>query len=336
MASGQDCCVDIQILTQVNVDTGDLEISIDNGETWRPKPDAPKTFIVNPPPPVTAGVTANKCNAATDGMAQIDFWIDATAENFDTATTLLEFCFLVAASVAGAILVVLTGGGFGPFELAIIEAVGAALIAVWNGGKTEYVNYWTPEVKDVILCALYCTIGENGSFNQAQFLHFRKKMHDELPRSNAKTLFLGVLDSVSLQGLNRMCATGTVGDADCGDCNCNCDWMNWEIWIGGGTILTQTSSHIIVQGYDRGDGAWEARVRNPNISDCCCKVRCIVDGVTYNPTGQVGCGYTNDDESNIGFGYLDGAVNAIAFQKLWDGAGGTNPMIVEFVALDPC
>jgi len=336
MASNQDCCIDIQVLTQVNVDTGNIEISIDNGLTWQPKGGTVKTFIPNPVPPVTSGVSANKCDAATNGMAQFQYWIDHTSDAFDIAVTLLEFAILVAGIIANAVLLIVTGGGITAFEAAIFEVLGAALAAVWAGGKTLFANYWTVEVKDNLVCALYCHIGEDGSFTEAQFQAFRRNIRDVMPAGAAKTLFLGFIDSVSRQGLNSMCASGATGDADCSDCSCNCNWNNWEIWIGGGTILTQTSSHIIVQGYDRGDGAWEARVRNPNITDCCCKVRCIVDGVTYNPTGQVGCGYANDDESNIGFGYLDGAVNAIAFQKLWDGAGGTNPMIVEFVALDPC
>lgn len=232
-----DCCQEPAIIRRINPATGNEEQSTDGGATWRPAPGGWKPLIVVPVPPVTSGVAATKCDAATNVSGQVNAWIDHVSDNFDTAVTLIEFGIGVIVAVAGAVLVVLTGGGLLPAELALIAALSAGIYAAWGAGKAVFDAYWTTEIKDKILCAAFCNIGDDGSFSEAQFSDFWTEVNDELPGSPAKILFMGFLSSVGRSGLCAMAATGMAADADCEDCECS-DIVRIYVEPGGGTEVS--------------------------------------------------------------------------------------------------
>ena len=216
------CCVPPAITVRIDPETGVIVQSTDGGNTWTPQPNGLPSVIVQPIPPVTSGVAATKCDAATNVAGQVDVWIDQVSNDFTTATTLLEFGQAVILAIVGAVLVVITGGGLAPLEALILAALGAALAAAWGAGKAVFDAYWTTDVKDAILCAAYCNIGEDGSYTDAQFSAFWNNVNSDLPPSPAKMLFMGFLSSVGKAGLNAMAASGMSADADCSDCSCTC------------------------------------------------------------------------------------------------------------------
>jgi len=107
-----------------------------------------------------------------------------------------------------------------PLAAQALGVLGAALAAAWGAGKVVFDNYWTTENKDIVFCAAVCTIGDDGSFTDAQFSEFWNRCNSDLPPSPAKMLFMGFLSSVGKQGLNAMAASGTSADSDCSDCSC--------------------------------------------------------------------------------------------------------------------
>jgi len=283
--SGMSCCCEEQAqITRINPDTGNVEVSTDNGATWRPAPGGFRSLIVTPIPPVTSGVAATKCDAATNVSGQVEQWITQVSGDFDTAVSLIEFGIGVIVAVAGAVLVVLTGGGLLPAELALIGALSAGIYAAWNAGKVVFDAYWTTENKDKILCAAYCTIGDDGSFSEAQFSEFWNKVNADLPPGPAKILFMGFLSSVGQPGLCAMAATGMSADADCEDCtDCiECEIENWNaaLWYGGtyyqdnvggvtGTEISRDATSITIQSADRGDGQQVISLSTPFGTLCC-------------------------------------------------------------------
>jgi len=269
------CCVDPQIIKRINPTTGQVEQSSDGGSTWTPASDGWPTVIVQPVPPVTSGVAATKCDAATNVSGQVQVWIDHGISNFDTATTLLEFGLAAIAAIAAAVLAVLTDGLTIPLIAPTMAALGAALAAVWALGKTAFQDYWTTEIKDDILCAAYCNIGADGSFTDAQFSAFWNKVNSQLPPSPAKMLFMGFLSSVGSAGLNAMAASGMSADSDCGDCDCfsTCG-HDWNIVANTpnyfGTLVERGEGFMIVQtDVINTNGLYYQWLWSGNADNCC-------------------------------------------------------------------
>jgi hypothetical protein len=223
-----DCCTEPAISRRVNPTTGLLEQSTNGGATWTPLAGGINSYIVEPVPPVTSGVSATKCDAATNLSGQVEQWITQVSNDFDTATTLLEFATAVLTAILAAVLAILSAGTLTAVEALVLPTIAAALTAAWGAGKAVFDAYWTTEHKDAILCAAYCNIGDDGSFTDAQFSAFWNNCNVDLPPSPAKMLFMGFLSSVGRQGVNAMAASGLSADADCSDCvacqNCPDKW----------------------------------------------------------------------------------------------------------------
>lgn len=214
----KNCCVDIQITVRINPTTGMVEQSSDGGMTWQSQPGGLPSYIVEPVPPVTSGVSATKCDAATNVSGQVDAWITQVTNDFDTATSLLEFGTAVLEAILVAVITILSAGTLTAVEAVILPTIAAALYAAWGAGKTVFVDYWSTDNRNKVFCNAVCTIGEDGSFTDAQFSSFWGRCNNNLASSPAKMLFMGFLSSVGRQGLNSMAATGYSADSDCSSC----------------------------------------------------------------------------------------------------------------------
>lgn len=285
------CCTPPAVLKRINPETGAMEVSYDNGATWQPDPSSFQAIIVQPQPPVTSGVAATKCDAATNVSEQVNVWINQVSNDFDTASTLTDFALAVIAAIAGAVLVVVTGGGLAPLEVSLLAALGAAFTAAWGAGKAVFDAYWSTEIKDKILCAAYCHIGDNGSFSAAQSAAFWGELNGELPASPAKMLFMGFLSSVGVAGLNAMAASGLSADADCADCPCAPCASKWSIFgAGHGTILSRTDEYVEVQATDPGNGNFYVVMKTGDINSCCHVASVEAVSGSFTLQGWTDCG----------------------------------------------
>jgi len=278
------CCEEKAKIFRINPSTGNVEQSTDGGVTWDPAAGGIQSVIVQPVPPVTSGVAGTKCDAATNVAGQVDVWIDQVSNDFTTAVSLLEFAIAVLGAILAAVLVVLSAGALTALEALVLPTLGAALAAAWGAGKAVFDAYWTTDIKDKILCAAYCNIGDDGSFTDAQFTAFWNKVNGDLPASPAKMLFMGFLSSVGVAGLNAMAASGMSADADCSDCTecIECEIDNWHagLWYGGtyyqdgvggvtGTEISRDATSITIQSADRGDGQQVISLSTPFGTLCC-------------------------------------------------------------------
>jgi len=308
------CCCDssTQVIEhRVNPATGQLEISTDGGVTWTLDPESPITVLEQWPAPVPSGVSGTKCDAATNGKQHIEDLIAGSSEWLETAGTILELAVGVCTALL-ALIAAASAGTLAPAAAALATAIWAAAAAALEIGKTAFDAYWTSAERDKITCALFCTIGDDGAFTEAQYSAFLAKWSADSTPSPAFNLVFSTLKAGGRKGLNNLCSYGSAAEADCSDCNCGtCDFSTWEQWVNG-IIIEQDETHIVIQAVF-GGGQWNAGIRNANIDSCCCNVQIVAgEGELINAIGYVPCGLTNDDQSNMSFDYTGQLANAFA------------------------
>jgi len=275
----QKCCVEPTVIQRVNPDTGSVEISYDGGATYEPSPNTIQKLIVTPTPPVTSGVSATKCDAAQNAQTQIEDWIAHVTTAFGVATSLVEFATAVASAILDAVLVILSGGELTAAQALIIPIIGAICAAVWTAGESLFNDYWTSENKDIIFCALFCNIGDDGTFTDTQFSSFWHQCQGDLPVGIARELFLGFMSSIGKQGLNAMTSSGIAADSDCSSCPCApcVDKFQQGVpspnfggsLVGVGTVVDSGDDFFTVASVDRGDGQQVIYISAINGDDCC-------------------------------------------------------------------
>ncbi len=298
------CCTPPYIIQRINPETGMVEISTNNGDSWQPKPDGLPTVIVEPAPPVDNGVAATKCDAAQNAETQIEGWITHVTNDFDTAVDIFAFGSAVIAAIADAVLLILSAGTLTLIEAEIITAIGAAITGAWLAGKTIFSNYWTDDVKHQILCSLFNNIGDNGSFTDAQFSAFWADMNLHLPGAIAKMLFMGFMSSIGRQGLNAMAASGNSSGSDCVSCTPDCEdkftWPTSTFGANGTVVIDNTEHSITAEAIESNPGTWYWAFE----SDTCCTgtVEITVGTPTIFFRGVIPCPdkaeFTYGDESS--------------------------------------
>lgn len=223
------CCETKAVMHRINPDTGRPEISTDNGATWTTDPQDVNNLAQLMPPIVTDGGSSTKCDAATNASEHINDLIAATSTNIGAAGSVFELTVAIAEAVLAAIVFLVTGGAASPIILAVATAIWAAGSAAFELGKDAFDTYWSSDKKDAILCALYCNIGENGQFTEAQYQAWRAKVKSQLPASPALDIVMTSINAGGAVGLSNMASYGNAADADCSSCECD---DSLHVWIG--------------------------------------------------------------------------------------------------------
>lgn len=239
------CCQDNTqiILHRINPETGIMELSLDGGTTWVTDPADPRISGTAQPPPVTSGVATNKCNAANSAVVGYSGMIlkliaqkDATASEAELSATIAATLTAIFGGAAPAAIVVV----FGAIISFLIRSDAAAMSAAF-----------TTETFDQILCALYCTIGSDGSFSDAQFSSLLTEINNKVTDAYAKTATYGLFKALGRMGINNWCALNYGGTADCSACDCgDCAPINVTVGV------------LIDHGFDEASGKCYVRVKS--------------------------------------------------------------------------
>jgi hypothetical protein len=238
-----ECCTIPVTVQRLDPVTGQLQQSTDDGVTWQKSNNAPETHFIQLAPPVTTGVSATKCDAASNGLQHVEDWVSGVHTTFDNVGNVVEFIAAVILIVAGLLVFYLTGGVIAAAEVESLQGLVAFLRKVWDAGQSQWDSYWSSEEYDKILCALYCFIGEDGSFTDAGYMAALARMAATLPASAQKLLFMAWLQQIGRAGLNQLCAYGNSADADCASCDCACP-TEWFIQEGFGENYVQGDDEI--------------------------------------------------------------------------------------------
>jgi len=280
LMSSQNCCCGSESLTiviehRITID-GRVEISIDGGSTWSSDPNDISHNIPAYPPPVTAGVSATKCDAATNGHQHALDMIAEISAGFDSTDTLLDFIKLVADIIVDLLLIYFgAGAGIGVIDT-LIEVLFGAVKDVYAAHKTAWDTYWTSDETDKILCALYCNISDDGTFTDSSYAAVISKLQSDLTPSAQKDLFIQTYKAVGLAGLNKYCSYGSAADSDCSDCSCGvCDLDQWTTYFG--TENSRTDSAINVTAVIDGS-RYDVGFKTGGDSQCCSYVSIAFDG----------------------------------------------------------
>ena len=236
------CCNDIQIIFRVNPTTGMIEQSNNGGTTWTPAANTLQGAIVEPIPSITSGVSASKCDSATNIKLQVDEWIAKVTDDFDTATNLLAFAEGVLIAIISAVLLVLSAGALTPIQALVLPTIGAACTAAFVAGKAAFIAYWSAGNRNKILCAALDNIGDDGAFTQDQFDAFWAQVNTDLPPDAAKILFMAFMSSVGKQGFNSMASSGASSGAEC-SCGGTCAL---DFYVDEGTLVSNDGYYVTI------------------------------------------------------------------------------------------
>jgi len=315
------CCYDI--VERRATSDGELQIRI-NGGDWQQDPNDPRLTGSSLPPPVL-DETHTKCDAATNGQQHLQDYIAAYSEALGAASSIV----VLAGEVALLIVAILIAPESAPLILPLLFAAASAAFLL---GQAAWDSYFTSDVYDDILCALYCNIGDDGQFTDEQYTAFVDKLQADMPDGVAKDTFINSVIAMGAKGINNMCSYGESADADCSSCDCTdapCDYSTWDIWLAAGTLISRNRHHIIAAAANGGDGHYYLNLCSPAPDTCCCYVTYDSGGVGMEAIGYNPCGSSQADGSHLGFAYTNQSANAFAFKS-------NAPFTLTLSSTDPC
>lgn len=293
------CCdgtqLTIVVMNRITID-GRLEISIDGGTTWKPDPKDPQNAVITYPAPVTAGVSANKCDAASNGKQHIEDYIAGIHENLVGGQTAYDIGVAIALVFIGILLGLVGAPEAIPAAEKILLGIFGAVQAVITLGIEAFDGYWDSDARDKILCALYCNIQEDGTFTLEGYNRFLSQMTGTEVPSPALDIVMHTIRATGLAGLNKLCAYGNASDADCSSCDCGCHLADWHVQTYfGGTELSRDTTSITVQAVLFSVGQYQAAIRTDDVHQCCFLTGAESDGLGSNVWCHNLCGETIDE-----------------------------------------
>lgn len=214
------CCVEPVVLHRIDPETGRPQISVDDGTTWSEDPNDVQNQIQLLPPLVRSGSPKTKCDAATNAADHVDELITATGENLNTASSVFSLAVGVAEAILALFLIFISAGTLTAPVTAVATAIWVAATELFALGIAAYNAYWTTDKQDAIFCAIYCNIGDDGQFTEAQYQSFRAKVYEVLPASPALNIVMTAINAGGATGLSQMASYGTGAIRDCDSCEC--------------------------------------------------------------------------------------------------------------------
>lgn len=263
------CCYDV-VMHRVTED-GDLEISI-NGGDWIPDPNDPRITAVAYPP-LVFDEHHTKCDAAENVAGHLNEVIDQTSDQLGGTGSLLEIASVIALAVFALFLAPESIPALVPLVLPLISAI---LFL----GQAAFDAYFDTTVHDLILCSIFCSIGDDGTFTDTQYADLLGRLVADLPASPAKDYFVQIVGRIGLVGINDYAAIGTSADADCSDCEpcATCEAISdFHLSSYGGTTFGLDLEYgadflEITPELYAGDGAYYITLSTDDNTLCCVPV----------------------------------------------------------------
>ncbi len=267
------CCEPLIVKNRIDPDTGRPQVSYDGGETWKTDPADVENQITLLQPPVRSGSPSTKCDAASNAAEHIDELITATGENLSTASTVFALAVGIAEAVLALFLIIVSAGTLAAPVTAVATAIWVAATQLFELGIDGYNAYWTTDKQDAIFCAIYCNIGDNGQFTEAQYQAFRTKIKAQLPASPAFDIVMTAINAGGATGLSQMASYGTAAMRDCDSCDCD-EFIRVYVVDTGGTEISYVDNKLTASSVSAGGSgnllylAFEPGALYANINEC--------------------------------------------------------------------
>lgn len=226
--------------TRINPDTGLYEVSYDGGLTWEldPASDPRSSGTIFPPLPGDSGATL-RCQAANSAVG---FFEDLQGQELEQ----LEANASVADIITGLIGAL---SGIGLIFAFVPAAIAALLAFVVNKFAhmiaEDFDGEFTGATWDDLLCILYCTMEDDGSFTEAQW-QFAKDQCITTIGDYAGYWLSDHINLVGVVGLTNAARAGYPGTRDCEACLCDpCLDCTEFAWTGSEVLVTPASANVI-------------------------------------------------------------------------------------------
>lgn len=313
-----DCmgCCHETVLHRVG-EGGGLEINIDGGG-WIPDPSDPRATATLYPP-IVFDSHHTKCDAAINASVHIAHIVAETSDQLGGTGSIIEIAAAIVIGIFALFIAPETLPELAPVILPLIAGLLFLGQAAWDA-------YFTADTDSKILCALFCTIGEDGTFTDAQYAAFLARLAADLPASPAKDYFIQIVSRIGTVGINDYAAIGTSADGDCTDCPCtdSCDLTNWAVlentpnYFGIVVSRDETTGDIVVStDVINTDGGYYIIIKTP-AADTCCSLKAVevTSGEVTGGRARINCGTAFDFEAfNYGLDPLDQCLNALLYKS---------------------
>lgn len=253
-----------------------LQVSYDGGMTWVQDPDDPRMTSAQMPAPVPAGVSATKCDAATNCLEHLQDGHAAMLARIETGGNIVDIAIDIIVALAALALWVFSAGTL-PFFIPFLAGLIQAIISL---GHDVWESQFTSDVWDAVLCILYCHIGEDGHFDQAGYDAVMADCESKIPGgfaiTSAARSIQAQIGSGGLNGLNNIASYGAAADADCSDCDCGtCDLEQWALVDEEHGVSLTTGNDpvkgdfIQIVGTEIPGFGFYAIAQTPSVNTCC-------------------------------------------------------------------
>lgn len=308
---------------------GDFQVSYDGGTTWVNAPDEdPRNNVTLSPPPVIGEGEDGKCKAANSGVAMFKKQQSDNNKLIQGAASIAEISAQVIAFIIAAGLATITGGA----GIVLVGAINAFISGVI---ASEFESAFDDAFWDKFLCALYCNMGDDLTFDEGQFQAVKGEM---LTESNilARTWIDKYLFALGAKGLTNLIRMGALGTLSCDNCDCpGCEMEDWDLWSSRysnlGTVVERGDDYIEMTSQLAPD--FGAQAVGITSSHCCYydKVE-LVDGTLPGFVLAWYCGTANTGSANFSGGLnsipADQQYNTIVFY------GGFTPFTIRIYMAD--
>lgn len=224
------------ILHRVNPDTGLMQISTDGGTTWEQDPQDPRIAGVVLLPPVTTGLSPDKCNAANAVVIGYSSMITHLIAQKAASASEAELSATIAATITA-----IFGGAL---PAAIVVIFGAIISWLLSSDATAMAAAFSSTTYAQILCALFDNIGDDGTFGDSQYAAMLAELGTKVTDAYAKTATIGLFTGLGKLGINNWAASRYSSGADCSGCVEGCTDFD-SIVVGFGAENSRSGGNSI-------------------------------------------------------------------------------------------
>jgi hypothetical protein len=291
---GMACCGDdssVVKLHRINPDTGQLEISTDDGVTWTTDPQSPYVMSTMPKPLSGADGEVKRCEAANN---VIEHMKDLQAKYSSYIGVLNDIGELIAAilvEAAGMLFLPLLGSALLTLLLPLAAKVWDTATLLLGTSQSAYDLLFTEENWTLVRCILFCHCQDNGKFTQGgwQAVINQIKSDVTLPDARAGANMAQMIEFWTLVGLNNAAQIGSGEEGNCDDCGCGNACVSAD-WVVIGNVVEITSNTITIDAvFDAGYGANMIVYGSNTVGEFCCTMQLTEWLIGTPATGWVDC-----------------------------------------------
>jgi len=325
--SARDCDCDPGqvIIRRINPDTGEIEISTDDGVTWQTDPESPYVQATQVAPLSGDDGDIKRCEAANN---VVDNMKDVQARWSSYVGVLNNITDLLAAMVIDAALMLfipVSVVALVPALTVIFAKIIEAAQIILGTTQEAYDLLFTEANWTIARCIIYCNVSPQGTFTDGAIVSIMAQMQQQItnPSPDAGDSMSQMIYAWGRVGTNNAAAIGAGTEGNCDDCTCgDCSNLaNWTVVFG--TVLEQTPGYIRLASVDNGTGQQSCRLYNWGAAPgSCCGVHYeLVSGVATNQAWYA-CGSSDPVFSVPPPGQCMHDVNVVNVFN--------DPMVVEF------